>query len=298
MWKKEWNIKINEIWYDFSECVPETEIDHWKDNLKKESGAGSPAGGTALKECPDGELTGKNPNVLLVTDSTKRCKEAMKTGVPFLLYLHSKNQEESFEGIPFAVMELKDVTLSYAEKIFQRFRNIPWTILETDRCIIREITEDDLEELYQIYEEPSISLYTENLYEDPQKERAYIRDYIEQVYKFCGYGIWAVIHKESGRMIGRAGLACREGFDTPELGYVIAVPYQRRGYAAEVCRAILDYSASELGFSQIRVLFHHENVASLRLCQKLGFQRDGEMLMDGENMLQYIYKGTVKNEDK
>lgn len=298
MWKKEWNVKINEIWCDFSEYVPIPEIDNWKSNLKKELGAESPHGGSILKECRDRKITGESSNVFFVTDSTKRCKEAMNAGIPFLLYLHSKNKKESFQGIPFAVMELEDVTLSYIEKIYKRFRNIPWTILETDRCIIREITEDDLEELYEIYKEPSISLYTENLYEDPDKERAYIRDYIEQVYKFCGYGIWAVIHKESGRMIGRAGLACREGFDTPELGYVIAVPYQHQGYAAEVCRAILDYSGSELGFMQIRVLFHHENEASLRLCQKLGFQRDGEIFIDGEKMLQYIYKGIVKNEDE
>lgn len=298
MWKKEWNIKINEIWYDFSEHVPAAEITDWKDKFNRGLTAGSGEAGTFFKDCRGRKINGESSNVFFVTDNIKRCKEAMEANLPFLLYLHSKNRKESFGGIPYAVMGLKDVDLSYVEKIYQRFRNIPWIILETERCIIREITEDDLEELYEIYKEPSISLYTENLYEDHHKERAYIRDYTEQVYKFCGYGIWAVIHKESGQMIGRAGLACREGFDTPELGYVIAVPYQRQGYATEVCRAILDYSASELGFPQIRVLFHHENKASLRLCQKLGFQRDGEIFMDGENMLQYIYKGTIKYEDE
>lgn len=292
MWKQEWNVNINEIWYDFSiEVLPE-EIEQWKEELERESSVRLMKLAPSEKISRNPEETDASRGIFLVTDNGKRCKEAMDAGMPFLLYLHKGNQGESFKEIPYAVMSLEGVDLSYIKAVYKRFLGIPWTILETKRCIIREITEEDLDGLYEIYAEPSISLYTENLYEDREQELAYVRDYIHQVYKFCGYGIWAVIHKESGRLIGRAGLACREGFETPEFGYVIAVPYQRQGYASEVCSAILDYASQKLGFEQIRVLFQKENQASLKLCRKLGFQRERQIEIDGKSMEQYIFRSS------
>lgn len=278
MRKKEWDTGISMIAYDFSDRVASEEIENWQKELKKDF-RGEMVQGTPK----DAEGS------FLVTDRIERCLEAKTCGIPYLLYLHDGNREESFEEIPYAVTALEGVDIFYMDKVCRRFRDLPWIILETDRCILREVTEDDLDELYEIYEEPSITLYTEGLYEDREMERTYIRDYTEQVYKFCGYGIWAVIQKESGRLIGRAGLACREGFDTPELGYVIGVPYQRQGYATEVCRAIVDYAATELGFETLRALFRKENEASYRLCRKLGFHEYRETEIEGVMMRQYIY---------
>lgn len=287
MWKKEWNINIRSVCYDFSDQVPEEEIKSWIEEMREDYN------GEIVQGMPkDGN------EAFFMTDRIIRCREAAKCGIPFLFYLHEANKGESYEEIPYAVTSLDGVTISYIEKIYRRFRDIPWTILETERCILREITEDDLEELYEVYADPSVSLYTEGLYEDRDLERAYIKDYIQKVYRFCGYGIWAVIQKGSGRMIGRAGLACRDGFDTPELGYVIAVPYQRQGYAAEVCRAVLNYAVSELGFQQIRVVFTKENEASFQLCKKLGFQKECEIEIEGNTMQQYIYCETLKGENK
>lgn len=289
-------MKINKIWYDFSEVISPEEIARWTGEMERES-CKRPERLLPSEEIPCRRRPEEcSIGVFLVTDRGSRCKEAMEKGVPFLFYLHEGNKEECYKEIPYAVLSLEGITLSYLEEAYKRFMGIPWTILETERCIVREITEDDLDDLYGIYAEPSISLYTENLYEDRDMERAYIRDYIRQVYEFCGYGIWAVIHKESGALIGRAGLACREGFDTPELGYIIAVPYQRKGYASEVCSAILDYAMEILGFGQIRILLQEENEASLKLCKKLGFQKESEMLIDGKIMQQYIYTEAMKGE--
>lgn len=269
---------ISLIGYDFSKRVPADEIKNWIEALKKDYHGG------IVRGMPEDAA-----NAFFVTDRIERCAEAKKSGVAYLLYLHDGNREGSFADIPYAVTDLEGVDLFYMDKVYCRFINLPWVILETKRCILRELTEDDLDELYEIYRDPSVTLYTEGLYEDREAEHAYIRDYTQQVYRFCGYGIWAVIQKESGRLIGRAGLACREGFDTPELGYVIGTPYQRQGYATEVCRAIVEYAARELGFTTLRVLFREENKASLGLCRKLGFREDREIETDGVKMQQYIY---------
>ena len=298
MQKAEWNVNISEIWYSFSVAVSSEEIDTWKRKL-----AGKFSG--KIRSVQDSSFSDlvlkKSREIFLITDRECCYEAAYQERIPFLLYLHEGNRDAEFSKAPFGVLSLDAVDLVYIESVYKRFYGIPWTILETDRCIIREITEEDLDELYEVYEDPAITRYTEGLYEDREEERKFIRQYIEKVYGFDGFGIWAVILKETGRLIGRAGLAWREGYDTPELGYVIGVPYQRKGIATEVCGAILSYATEELGFSEIRVLFEEENIASLKLCRKLGFKRDKSVMLSDKQMEQYIFaedKETEKNKNQ
>ena len=289
---------IDKIWFDFSDTVEEREINQWIETIKSEFQGKV----EYFENIPDEVERVQNAadksgeKGILLTDKTARCMSAKGKEIPYILYLNEENKGADFGDIPYAVEGFEGVDIAFLDEIYRRFKGIPWTILETQRLLVRETTEEDLDALYEVYADPSISLYTENLYEDRDEERAYIRDYIKHVYTFCGYGIWSVIHKESGKLIGRAGLACREGYETPELGYVIGVPYQKQGYATEVCRAILEYADERLGFPEIRAVFEPENLASAKLCEKLGFIEEGQVRLDEKNMLQYVYKGTVNYE--
>lgn len=193
-----------------------------------------------------------------------------------------------FSGIPYAVTDTENLDERYLEKIWQRYRGIPWEICRTKRCLVRETTPADVESFYRIYRDKSITAYMENLFAEPEKELQYIKDYIEKVYGFYGFGMWTVCLKETGEVIGRAGLTLREGYEDPELGYVIGKAWQRQGIAAEVCREILSYGREELGFEKIRALVHPENVASKGLCHKLGFRYTGETETDGVIYDSYI----------
>ena len=103
--------------------------------------------------------------------------------------------------------------------------------------------------------------------------------------------MWTVLEKSSGRVIGRAGITWQEGFDLPELGFVFGVPWQRQGYAYEVCSAVLDYAREELMMSQVQALVMEGNRKSVALCEKLGFvERSGIVELDGER-----YRVLVKN---
>lgn len=288
MWKDEWNVRISEIWYGFTDAVSLHEIEAWERELKETF-----TGRIVMIKDPS-QIVSPNkrrPEVFLITDSGELYEAAYREGIPFLLYLHAGNKGASFKKAPYAVTSLKGVDLDYMDKIYRRLFGIPWTILTTRRCVIREIAEDDLSELYDIYKDPSITRYTEGLYQDREKEREYIKEYISQVYELCGFGIWAVVDKATGKLIGRAGLAWREGFETPELGYVISADYQRKGIATEVCGAILKFARKELQFPLIRVLFERENTASFKLCRKLGFKKDADVCVEGKEMCQYVYTG-------
>ena len=178
---------------------------------------------------------------------------------------------ESFEGM------MPD----YFVMVYSRFYGLPLEIFETERLRVREMTLNDIDRLYEIYADPSITEYMEGLYPDKKDELEFSKSYIENMYGFYGYGLWMVIEKASGRIIGRAGISNREvdGEVYLELGYVIAKESQRQGYATEVSRAIARYAKNELGATQVIALMKPENEASIRTAKKLGFREVCEVTL-------------------
>ena len=154
------------------------------------------------------------------------------------------------------------------------------TILETDRLILREMTEADLNALYEIQSGEDDSPFLEPLFEDRDRQLAQIRDEIRYQYGFYEFGIWIVELAESHTVIGRAGLQLRDGYGEPELGFVIAPAYRGHGYAREACEAVLQVAREELFFETIRAVAHRDNEKSLRLCKKLGFIVDNKAEKD------------------
>lgn len=234
-------------------------------------------------------VDGEKEQILYVSDSSAVCKELRERGCYVLPYRHEYNQKEIFEnGRYFYIAEqLDEMDYESLDMAYRRLAGLPWKILETKRCIIRETTVEDVDAFYQIYQEPDITLYMEDLYADRDEEIAYVKDYIKNVYYFYGYGMWTVVEKESGQVIGRAGISWREGFELPELGFVIGVPWQRKGYAYEVCCAILVYAKDELGMKRVQAFVMRENKKSGKLCEKIGFVCKGEICMQGTTYKKY-----------
>lgn len=228
------------------------------------------------------EDVGEENNTLYITDNAVCQNRLQSMGLPVVIWLHEDNREEKFSYAGYAMENLKEIEYRSLELVWLRLTGQPWTITETKRCMIRETTVEDVDSFYEIYREPSITEYMEDLYADRAEEIAYIEDYIKNVYGFYGYGMWTVWEKESGKVIGRAGLNLREGYDVPELGFVIGVPWQGQGYAYEVCQAILKYGKEELGFTCFQVLIMAGNHNSKSLCEKLGFAYREMVEIDGK----------------
>lgn len=226
--------------------------------------------------------------VLYLTDDAGTARGLREAGEAVLIYLHPGNRDQDFSGFLFAVEDPEDLEPEYIERAYRRLKGLPWNILRTARCLIRETIPEDVESFYQIYSHPAITEYMEGLYPEVEEERQYVRDYIEKVYTFFGFGVWTVIERETGAVIGRAGFSYREGFDEPELGFIIGVPWQRRGYAEEVCRAVLAYGWSALEFRQVQALVEPENIPSVRLCEKLGFRKDENVNVGEKEYCRFI----------
>ena len=218
----------------------------------------------------------KRDRLLVISDSPEAVKKMTAEGIYVTGFYHPQNNDEIFEGVSYAVTDVEELTVYSYEEVYRRLAGIPWDILETERLYVRESTVEDVTDFYRIYGEPSMTDYIEDLFPEPEEERAYMQDYIRQMYGFYGFGMWTVIEKSKGRIIGRAGLDVREGYDLPELGFVIEKSYQQKGYAKEVCSAVLAYAKDELLFDKVQALVEKENIGSVHLLKQLGFtyQRD------------------------
>ena len=162
----------------------------------------------------------------------------------------------------------------YLNMIDARLCGYPMEILRTERCIVREITTEDIPKLYEIYKEPDITKYMEDLYEDRDEEIKYTKDYIKWHYGLYGFGMWIVTDAD-GRITGRAGFDMKEEKE-PYLGFMIRKDEQRRGLAYEVCTALLEYAKRHIGATGIRSIAHKDNKPSAALLNKLGFIRKWE----------------------
>ena len=191
-------------------------------------------------------------------------------------------------GTHYAVESLAELDIEYLERVRRRYNHIPWDIGETDRCLIRELSLSDLPALYELYDKPGMTDFVEPLY-DYETELEYQKAYIENMYGFYEYGMWLVFSRETGKLIGRAGL------EHDELGYMIAPELWNQGYATEVCRFIIDYARENTDFEELYCRIDERNTASVRLAKKLGFTNSGHM---DDDINASIYRKNIKNNEK
>ena len=217
--------------------------------------------------------------ILYVVTDPSDIGGALEEGIPFVYYIDLAKASEGnsyCEGVKYVLegegeFDPDEFDEEYFESIYRRLNKIPLDILETDRCLLRETWIPDLDSFYEIYSDPSITTYMEDLMERSEEEK-YTENYRDLIYEIYGHGIWTVVLKETGEIIGRAGLDERAGYDRPELGFVIGTKWHRKGFAEEVCRGILKW-ASENDIDEVMSITEPENIASVNLLKKLGFTK-------------------------
>lgn len=225
---------------------------------------------------------------LWITDSPLYAGRLAKWGEAVLIFLHEGNQGQEFPGLRYALENPEEAETEYLEQVYRRFYGIPWDILETERCVVRETVPEDVEAFYEIYSDSRMTRYMEGLYPDIEEEKQYVRDYIERQYGFYGFGVWTILKKDTGQVIGRAGLFPREGFEELELGFLIGVPWQGQGLATEVCWAVLEFGRTFLGVERIQALVMPENKVSASVCGKLGFYREGNITLNHVEYIRFV----------
>lgn len=177
-------------------------------------------------------------------------------------------------GVDMLAEGFEEIDVDFLKKVYDRHYGLPLEIARTCRWMIRESVPEDVEDFYEIYEQPSVRRFLPPLLKNHEEEKQRMEAYIRNQYGFYDYGIWTISDPVSGKIIGRAGF---EPGDVPwrlQMGYLIREEYQHRGYGLEVCNAILCYAEEKLYAKEFVLITDRENIPSVKLAEKLGFRED------------------------
>jgi RimJ/RimL family protein N-acetyltransferase len=152
-------------------------------------------------------------------------------------------------------------------------------ILETPRLVLRHQVLEDLDDLFAIYSDPDVIRYI------PDAPRSYAETREELEWHMHGHprhpelGLWATIHKETGKFIGRCGLLpwTLDGRDEVEVAYLLSKAYWGQGLATEAAQAIASYAFEKLQLARLVCLVVPGNEASASVAKKLGMSLEKEM---------------------
>lgn len=152
-------------------------------------------------------------------------------------------------------------------------------ILKTKRLLLRQLESHDLTALFDLYRDPEVRRYFPEGTLTLEETRQELEWHQNGHPQHPELGLWATIHKETGRFIGRCGLLPWEidGQGEVEIAYLIDKSYWGQGLGTEAALGIRDYAFEQLGLRRLICLIEEENQASIRVAQKIGmaFEKEG-----------------------
>ena len=144
--------------------------------------------------------------------------------------------------------------------------------LETNRLILREITEQDTEAIFKNYSDPEVAKwFFEHPLSDIEQAREFVRAFKAEFVQGGGL-TWVIEHKQLSACIGTCSCALLESGDRVEMGFDLAKEHWNKGLMSEALSSIIEYGIDTLGLSTIEAHAYSTNARALRLLSKLGFK--------------------------
>jgi RimJ/RimL family protein N-acetyltransferase len=131
----------------------------------------------------------------------------------------------------------------------------------------------DVQVTYELGTDPDVVRYADDPLKDMDEARRRLHEGPLADYEKYGYGRFAVELKKTGEVIGFCGIKFIEEIGLPEVGYRFLKAYWGKGIGTEAARACVEFAREDLGFEKLVALIVKENVASIRVAEKLGMTR-------------------------
>lgn len=147
------------------------------------------------------------------------------------------------------------------------------TIIETPRLLLREMTPADRPDLCMILQDKEVMYAYNGPFSDEE-----VNGWLERQtgrYRERGYGLWAVVLKQTGEMIGQCGVTRQlwNGEEMLEIGYLFRHSHWHQGYATEAARACMEYAFNVLGASEVCSIIRDNNIPSQRVALRNGMRK-------------------------
>ncbi len=142
--------------------------------------------------------------------------------------------------------------------------------LETERLIMRKMTHADLPSLCEIMKDENTMYAYEGAFSDAEVQEWLERQILR--YQKWNFGLWAVVLKETGKMIGQCGLTMQPWKDDEvlEIGYLFNRNYWHKGYATEAAAACKRYAFDVLKAEEVCSIIRDTNIRSQNVALRNG----------------------------
>ena len=169
-------------------------------------------------------------------------------------------------------------------------------VLETSRLTLRHLCPADAVFVRQLLNEPSFIRYIgDRGVRTDEDARRYILQGPMASYERNGFGLYLVEVNEQGTPAGICGLLKRDSLEDVDLGFAFLPHFWRRGYAFEAASAVLA-DAAQRGLTRVLAITSPDNVASIALLGKLGFEFNRMMRQGEEGTEINVFVRTAREE--
>jgi RimJ/RimL family protein N-acetyltransferase len=147
--------------------------------------------------------------------------------------------------------------------------------METERLVLRKISEDDAEFILELLNDPSFLRFIgDKGVRTIEDSRQYILKGPIDSYERLGFGLWLVELKGSKAPIGICGLLKRDSLTDVDIGYAFLPQFRSMGYGYESAFAVKNYGMNVLGLKRLLAVTNQDNIGSIKALEKIGLKFD------------------------
>ena len=143
-------------------------------------------------------------------------------------------------------------------------------ILETERLYLRKMSQNDFNDLCKILQDRDVMYAYEHAFSDEE-----VQEWLDRQlkrYEDYGFGLWLVVLKDTGEVIGQCGITMQKvnENDVHEIGYLFQKKFWHKGYAIEAAKACKKYAFEKLKVDEIYSIIRDNNFSSQKVAERNG----------------------------
>lgn len=240
------------------------------------------------------ELGVKASESIVIEDSMNGSMASKSAGIPCIGFINKNSGNQDLSAANVLIESFEYINYSFINDELTRANGEPVTIALTNRLILRELAVSDIKSLYDIYSNPEVRNYIDDIDDYLEIEIEKHKAYIKNIYSFYGYGLWGVFSKADNKLIGRCGIQNRgiDGQNEIELGYLLDVNHWGLGYAIECITATLDYAFNTLELQRIVAVIDKRNARSIKVAKQIGMTLEKEIKDLDRDCFLYVINNT------
>jgi len=235
------------------------------------------------------ELGVSAKEAVVVEDSCFGSQAAKAAGTVCVGFINPNSGSQNLEAADVLLESFETIDHRFFVNVLQRSLGKPITIANTKRLMIRELSPEDIKDIYAIYKDEEVRKFIPDIDDylnvEMEKQMAYIRN----VYSFYGYGIWGVFSKTAKKLIGKCGIENQmvDGREEITLSYLLDSKHWGYGYAIECGNAVFQYAREQLDIKRIVAVIDARNTRSINTAKNLNMIFEKEIIYKNHNCLLY-----------